>query len=317
MNKVYFFLILILLNSCSTQKKIADKTELLPLWIKEFPISQTHYIGIGVADKKLNPTDFIKVAQKNALQNLISQIKVSISSQSFLLKMERDLDFKQDIKSVIEIKADDVIEGYELVNSFTNNNEYWMYYRLNKSLYKEIKIAKTKEAVNESKFFLQKAISNSTSHKNQYIYFVSALNILEPYLNEPLFTKINGEEVNLLSEIITQFRAYLDKYQIRSLKQENLFTVGRNPFSLKFIVEHNNEKEPDIPLQINSSSLEINKFSEKTDFEGVLTANIIKFKNLNKLHKIEVIIDFQNWLEETASSELIKDVFKNIKPKKI
>ena len=317
MNKVYFFLILILLNSCSTQKKIADKTELLPLWIKEFPISQTHYIGIGVADKKLNPTDFIKVAQKNALQNLISQIKVSISSQSFLLKMERDLDFKQDIKSVIEIKADDVIEGYELVNSFTNNNEYWMYYRLNKSLYKEIKIAKTKEAVNESKFFLQKAISNSTSHKNQYIYFVSALNILEPYLNEPLFTKINGEEVNLLSEIITQFRAYLDKYQIRSLKQENLFTVGRNPFSLKFIVEHNNEKEPDIPLQINSSSLEINKFSEKTDFEGVLTANIIKFKNLNKLHKIEVVIDFQNWLEESASSELIKDVFKNIKPKKI
>lgn len=317
MNKVYFFLILILLNSCSTQKKIADKTELLPLWIKEFPISQTHYIGIGVADKKLNPTDFIKVAQKNALQNLISQIKVSISSQSFLLKMERDLDFKQDIKSVIEIKADDVIEGYELVNSFTNNNEYWMYYRLNKSLYKEIKIAKTKEAVNESKFFLQKAISNSTSHKNQYIYFVSALNILEPYLNEPLFTKINGEEVNLLSEIITQFRAYLDKYQIRSLKQENLFTVGRNPFSLKFIVEHNNEKEPDIPLQINSSSLEINKFSEKTDFEGVLTANIIKFKNLNKLHKIEVVIDFQNWLEETSSSELIKDVFKNIKPKKI
>ena len=173
--------------------------------------------------------------------------------------MERDLDFKQDIKSVIEIKADDVIEGYELVNSFTNNNEYWVYYRLNKSLYKEIKIAKTKEAVNESKFFLQKAISNSTSHKNQYIYFVSALNILEPYLNEPLFTKINGEEVNLLSEIITQFRAYLDKYQIRSLKQENLFTIGENPFSLKFIVEHNNEKEPDIPLQINSSSLEINK----------------------------------------------------------
>jgi hypothetical protein len=86
---------------------------------------------------------------------------------------------------------------------------------------------------------------------------------------------------------------------------------------LKFIVEHNNEKEPDIPLQINSSSLEINKFSEKTDFEGVLTANIMKFKNLNKLHKIEVIIDFQNWLEETSSSELIKDVFKNIKPKKI
>ena len=167
MNRVYFFLILIFLNSCSTQKKIADKTEILPLWIKEFPISQTYYIGIGVADKKLNPTDFIKVAQKNALQNLISQIKVSISSQSFLLKMERDLDFKQDIKSVIEIKADDVIEGYELVNSFTNNNEYWVYYRLNKSLYKEIKIAKTKEAVNESKFFLQKAISNSTSHKNQ------------------------------------------------------------------------------------------------------------------------------------------------------
>ena len=91
----YFSLFII---SCSSSKKLNETIE-DPHWLKEFPISQTHYIGIGLADKSKFPTDYIKIAQKNALQNLVSQIKVNISSQSQMVRMQKELNLKQDINS--------------------------------------------------------------------------------------------------------------------------------------------------------------------------------------------------------------------------
>ena len=76
----YFSLFII---SCSSSKKFNETIEETPHWLKEFPISQTHYIGIGLADKSKFPTDYIKIAQKNALQNLVSQIKVNIVSRCY------------------------------------------------------------------------------------------------------------------------------------------------------------------------------------------------------------------------------------------
>ena len=127
---------------------IRDSNTDVPSWIENFPISQSHYVGIGLADKNKNPVDFIKVAQKNALQNLISQIKVNLSSESYMISMEREYGFKKDVKSIIKVKAEDIIEGYELVGTYTKDNEYWAYYRLNKALYKEIKNKLIPEFIN-------------------------------------------------------------------------------------------------------------------------------------------------------------------------
>ena len=70
----FFHFLSILKTDCELETGIPD-------WVKEYPVSDSHYIGIGIADRSTHPQDYIQVAQQNALRNL-SQIKVSISSQS-------------------------------------------------------------------------------------------------------------------------------------------------------------------------------------------------------------------------------------------
>ena len=183
MNKLILLLFIVFIISCQSSKLITELETGIPAWVKEYPVSDSHYIGIGIADRSTHPQDYIQVAQQNALQNLSSQIKVSISSQSVFLQMDREYSFEEDYKSNIEVKANEILEGYELVGTFTQQNEYWVYYRLSKQLYLETRIARIQEAIEESKYFLNKAIMYYTPLKEKYIYFVKALNVLEPYLS--------------------------------------------------------------------------------------------------------------------------------------
>ena len=194
MSKYLLPFIFILTICCTSKKNLETKVDSTPTWIKEFPISSNYYIGIGVSDINANPIEYIKIAQKNALHNLISQIKVNISSQSILLEMEREYEFKQDFKSNLEMKSDDIIEGYELVSTYTRDNEYWVYYRLNKNTYRETRANNIKKASDESKIYLKKALDNNTNLKDKYTYYVQALNVLEPYLNESILTDFNKEK---------------------------------------------------------------------------------------------------------------------------
>ena len=105
--------------------------------------------------------------------------------------MDREYSYEEDYKSNIEVKANEILEGYELSGTFTQQNKYWVYYRLSKQLHKEARAARIKEAIEESKYFLNKAIMYYTPLKDKYIYYVKALDILEPYLSEPLKTEFD------------------------------------------------------------------------------------------------------------------------------
>ena len=187
------FYLLLFIISCSSTKKSSDITDHSRNG-KTISISQTHYIGIGLADKNKYPTEYIKIAQKNALQNLISQIKVNISSQSLMFRLQKELELKQDINSFIKVKSEDIIEGYELIDTYTNGNEYWVYYKLDKEHYKKIKNQKINSATEKSKVFIQKALKSSNL-KEKYISFISALNELEPYFNESIITELYGNRL--------------------------------------------------------------------------------------------------------------------------
>ena len=170
MNKLNLFLLSFFIISCQSSKQTTELDAGIPTWVKEYPVSDSHYIGIGIADRSTHPQDYIQVAQQNALQNLSSQIKVSISSQSVFLQMDREYGYEEDYKSNIEVKANEILEGYELVGTFTQQNEYWVYYRLSKQLYQETRTARIQEAIEESKYFLNKAIMYYTplSKKNTF-----------------------------------------------------------------------------------------------------------------------------------------------------
>ena len=76
MNKLTLLLLSLFIISCQYSKQTTELDTSIPAWVKEYPVSDSHYIGIGIADRSTHPQDYIQVAQQNALQNLSSQIKV-------------------------------------------------------------------------------------------------------------------------------------------------------------------------------------------------------------------------------------------------
>lgn len=289
----------------------------IPEWVKEYPVSETHYTGIGIADRSTHPLDYIKIAQQNALQNLMSQIKVTISSQSVFLQMERENGYEEDFKSNIEVKAKEILEGYELVSTYTQSNEYWVYYQLSKQKYHETRNARIQEAIEESKYFLNKAVLYSTPYKDKYIYYIQALAKLEPYLSEPLLTEFDRENVYLGSEIIARFRSYVDDYQLYCLSKKISAMIGNTVSKIDIAVEYEGNRLSNIPLMAVSADLELKNLSKSSNENGVFTTSVPKIKSTQAVQKIEAGINFQEWLDEGTKSEFIQKLFKSIKTHQI
>jgi len=77
MNKLHLLLLTLLIFSCQSSKQTTELDAGIPAWVKQYPVSESHYIGIGIADRSSHPQDYIQIAQQNALQNLSSQIKLA------------------------------------------------------------------------------------------------------------------------------------------------------------------------------------------------------------------------------------------------
>ena len=317
MNKLYLLLLTLFIFSCQSTKQSTELDSGIPAWVKEYPVSDSHFVGIGIADRSSHPQDYIQIAQQNALQNLSSQIKVSISSQSVFLQMDREYGYEEDYKSNIEVKANEILEGYVLAGTFSQNNEYWVYYKLDKQLFQETRLARIQEAIEESKYFLNKAIMHYTPLKDKYIYYVKALDVLEHYLSEPLKTEFDRETVFLGSEIIARFRSYIDDFYIFSLTKKIKAMIGNSVDKIKLAVQYKDDRLAEIPLITSSSSLELNNLSQETDTNGVFMTSVPKIKSTETFQKIEVGIDFQNWLDAGSESDFIKKLFKGIKTHQI
>lgn len=313
MKRITLFLtFLTIISACkSTQQSAESVPDTTPEWVKNHPVSPDHYIGIGIANKASHPIDYMQLAQQNALQNLASQIKVSISSQSIFLQMEREYRFEEEFKSNVKIKAQEHLEGYELMGTHAQGNEYWVYYRLNKRKHQEIRQARMEEAMEQAKAHLNKTAWQYPL-KSRYIHFLQALETLKPYLSEPLETTYDGHKVYLASETLARFRKFVNEFRVLSLNKKIKVMVGNKLGDLRFSVSHKEEPQEGIPLIIASDIIDVKPFSKATDSEGVFIAIAPKITAAEPIQKMEVGIDFTPWMQEATQDNFIHKIIRNI-----
>ena len=316
MQKIYYLFFLVLCIACSSSQEVIEFEDATPDWVKTHPVSETHYIGIGIANKAKNPLDYIQIAQQNALQNLASQIKVNIATQSVFVQLEREYSFEEEFKSDIRIKAEEYLEEYELKGTHKQGDEYWVYYSLNKNTYAEIRQARMEEAMEQAKSLLQYTF-RQYSAKERYIHFVKSLEVLKPYLSEPLNCKLDEKNVFLGSEIIAQFRNFMDDFRIHSLNKKVKVMIGNKVGELKFSVEFNKERIENIPLVFASEILDVQAFSNVTNEKGIFTAIIPKITTTEAIQKMQVGIDTELWLDEATQDKFIKKLARGIKSHQI
>jgi len=316
MRKIFYYSLLSLIFACGSTKQINQIDDYTPNWVKNYPISDDYYIGIGIANKTNNPEKYIQIAQQNALQNLVSQIKVNISTQSVFLQMEREYGFEEEFKSNIKIKAEEHLEGYQLQGTHQKGDEYWVYYSLSKKKYTEVRQARMEEAMEQAKNLLT-FTSDKNSLKQRYIHFVKALDVLKPFLSEPLECNLDGKKVFLGSEIIARFRSFMDNFRILSLNKKVKVMVGNKLGELKFAVEFNKSRVEKIPLIFSSDFIDVKLFSKVTDENGLFIAIAPKISNIESVQKIDVGLDIEKWLKEATTDSFTQKLARGVKSHQI
>lgn len=141
------------LAACRSKQPIAAEVPVqtapeAPAWVTSHPVSSSDYIGVGVAAK--SRPDYLETAKKNALNDLASEISVTVEGNSLLYTLDRKYQFDEEFTSTISTRTSERLEGYELVDSYENAGEYWIYYRLGKAEHARIKAERKQKAIDQA-----------------------------------------------------------------------------------------------------------------------------------------------------------------------
>ncbi|MBX2967557.1 MAG: LPP20 family lipoprotein [Cyclobacteriaceae bacterium] len=213
MNRIFLYLVFILF-ACSPQLQLVDTR---PDWLTGKLNEPRYYIGVGHSAKD-GSNNYIQSAKKSALDDLVSQIKVTVSSTSILNVFEQDRkEFRERYEQIIQTDVADEIEEFEQVGAYEDDRNYWVYYRLSKERYRQIKEQQKRNAVTLATDFLHKARkAEQEGARLQAIgFYFQAFRSVEKYLAEAIPVKIDDREVLLTNEIYASVKALLDKIQLQ------------------------------------------------------------------------------------------------------
>lgn len=227
---------MIILGGCSpsvTNSSLkADLQNPRPEWLTAKPVSPSYYIGIGHGVKD-GSNNYIQLAKKSALEDLVSEIKVNISSTSVLSQIDINKEFQEKYEQIIQTTVADELEEFEQVDAWEDDRNYWVYYRLSKQRYKEIKDQQKRDAVALGLDFFTKA--KESERKGETVlslgFYYQGFRAIEKYLDEPIRLEFEGKEILLTNEIIANMQLVLDKMEL---------TVDPNQIMLNRRVAQNN-----------------------------------------------------------------------------
>lgn len=214
MNRV--FALLIFLVGCSPKVLPPDPDALKPSWLKSQPFESGYYTGIGHSKKEGN-NNYIQAAKKSALDDLVSQIKVNVSSTSILTQLEVDRKLTEQYEQIIQTKTADEIEEFEMVDAWEDGSNYWVYYRLSISRYRQIKEEQKRNAVLLATDYMTKAreAEKGNAMLQAMSFYFQAFRSIEKYLGEAIPVTIEQREVLLVNEIYASIQAILHKVNLR------------------------------------------------------------------------------------------------------
>ncbi len=212
-------LISLVVLSCSPSgTKTLSKTDaknLKPVWLTAKPVQPGYFVGIGHSPKD-GTNNYIQTAKSSALEDLVSEIKVNISSTSLLSQLDVNKEFQERYEQIIQTTAADEIEEFEQVEAWEDERNYWVYYRLSKVRYKEIKDQKKRNAVSLGLDFFTKAKQSERNAEpvSALGFYYQGFRAIEKYLDEPIRLDFEGKEILLTNEIIASMQLLLDKMDL-------------------------------------------------------------------------------------------------------
>lgn len=263
--------IVLLISACSSTKK-AQKTQLenpRPDWVLSKPFNSTYYYGIGNVNTKVHSSDYQQISKNKALEDLASEIEVTIDAKSVLHQKESNTAFIENYEATTRIDVRNNITDFEVVDTWRSESEYWVLYRLSKSEYRFLEAEKRNAAINQALHYLDLS-ENESNYKLQLDYLLQSLLAIKAYLNDPLKTERNNQQVYLGNYALARLNDHLSK--IKLLKAtDNINLEWGNCFrkELTLSLQYN-----DIPVDNIAVRVKYNSYADQrfiTDENGLVT----------------------------------------------
>ena len=258
MNRI--LLLTLLLAACSpslTQNSAkTDLQSLRPTWLSAKPVQDRYYIGIGHSVKD-GTNNYIQSAKKSALEDITSEIKVTVSSTSILSQIDANKEFQEKYEQIIQTTATDELQEFEQVEAWEDDKNYWVYYRLSKQRYREIKEEQKRNAVTLALDFFTKAKQSERAGDDVQAlgFYFKGFNAIEKYLAEPIRLEYEGKEILLTNEIYASIQHVLDRMQLTASPPEIILNrrVAQGNETVVVAASYKDSKKPISTLPLRAT----------------------------------------------------------------
>lgn len=308
LKQLTYFLLFSLVLACSP--KDVQETEVpKPSWVDQRPIDNSYYIGIGSASKQLDPVNFAQSAKKNALDDLSSEISVTVKSSSFLNTMESNNYFREEFTSNIATYTEEKLEGFEIVGAWEDKSEYWIFYRLSKAQHSAIKEEKKRLAMNSAADFYTKGRAAEAEGNLSVAFDLMFRGLFEltAYWNEVNEFTYEGQKVFLDNEIFSHIRQMINNIDLK-ITPASLEVNPDNSFKTEALVSVTLDGKP-VPNALHNYKFDDGRFKKykefRTDPSGYASLPIRDVNPKNFKNELEVVLELEDLVPNDLDPLLI------------
>jgi hypothetical protein len=305
-NIVFGFLLLLLLTNCNSKKQ-ASQSEIYstqPEWVDKKPIDPQYYFGVGKADKRYHSAEYQQAAKKMALEDLASEIEVKLDAKSVLYQKETSFEYYETYQATTQIEVTQNISGFEPVDSWNNENDYWVLYRLSKNKYAHIETEKRNHAISKALYYID-ASESAIDFKQQVDHLVMAMESIKPYLNKPLKTTLNNSTIYLGNYLTNKIETMLEGLMIYSSKDK----IDLNLHNCYSSISNWSLQYNDLPIGNFPVRIKFKTFSSQllySNENGIFSYDLVSRYFDNTPPLIEAWVNVADLIED----ELIRSLFK-------
>ncbi len=302
----------LLLLGCSSSRQIshAELVENAPDWVKQTPNHTGYYHGVGMA-VKTNQGDFRERARQNALSELAAGISVQISSTSVLNQFDIDNISTEYFRDNIRMSAQQDLEGYELVENWENDHQYWVYYRLSRSRFEQIRQERQQSAVNQSmsKYEQARQFASQGQLAQALGFYVQAFEDVRDFLGEDLNANMDGEKKNYTTSLMTDYIQLLQSLEVVYPHNKLAIKPGARPGLAPVevrVLDSDNRAVSGIPVDTRFSWRTGHRIENTTSANGSFYLNIYGLRPGSRNEEVVSQIRVQRIVEENTNDIVIR-----------
>ncbi len=281
-------------------------------WISKRPIDELHYIGIG--NSSMENSNYIEVARNNALNDLSAEIISIVQSRTDYVIGEADQQISESFQRQTKVHTSGIIQGFEVVETCTKEDDYWIYIRLNKEKYNEETSRIIQETIDRANRVFTEGLDyeQSMNISSAFSSFVVALNILRTFRSSHIAFDYSEPIRTLENSIINQLNALIRKITFDGFENSYSISFINNIYVISGFVLFDNVTVGNIPIFVLSENVELYNYNLHSDAKTGLQIQVKNVFETDTESKLDIRIDYRRMLSSDQLERSVSNFVNNL-----